>query len=173
MRGLQTLESETLQPALGASSTRWGCDDTQLTCSPVCLRTVGVVTTNVADSECAGAPEACSCSCLYDAQWMWCGAHVVCTASSSSTAQTKVVGDLVCSSRGTPKPAPSEFGEFREDEGCQFRSVARGDRPTEECMATTPRTDAEAQLVLDTASLDMEIFSFAAPAALLAVALVA
>ena len=38
----------------------------------------------------------------------------------------------VCSSRGTPKPAPSEFGEFREDEGCQFRSVARGDRPTEE-----------------------------------------
>merc|ERR1719271_1171042 len=91
----------------GVAKTAWGCDDLRFHCSPVCLRTRGVVTTQVPGSQCAGPkPQECACAgCYHDAHWA-CGAEggVVCRATRYG--QEAVVGDLVKqpTARGTAPP---------------------------------------------------------------------
>jgi len=143
----------------------WGCDDTQVVCRPVCLKKVGVTTTNVPDSACAGldAPAACSCNCLYNVAWTpsyETPDGVVCTGTQSRTGETLVVGDLVCLSRDTPKPPPPCMKPV---------PVARGDVPAAECLAPA---NGAAPIVFDIDGYDfagneLEVLS-SAPAALAA-----
>lgn len=172
-RGLQTLDD-------GASTTKWGCDDTQFSCSPVCLKTIGLVTRSVADSECAGAPDPCGCGCYYDVHWSFCGEAVQCIAthSHSKTLEARVVGDLVCASRGTAKPTISDFRVARDMAprpvgSCEVRPVAHGDTPAAACVArgeqVSVQTMAKQPTNEDDTDYSLKILSFATPAALAAV----
>jgi hypothetical protein len=117
-----------------APTTAWGCDETLFQCSPICLKTTGVVTVEVTDSECAGAPmDPCQCSCLYDAQWTCDESDtVVCKATDTFALESQVVGDLVCSSRGTDKPAIGDF--TKQDGACVAKGTVRGRWPTGQCV---------------------------------------
>merc|ERR1719271_831478 len=118
----------------GVAKTAWGCDDLRFHCSPVCLRTRGVVTTQVPGSQCAGPkPQECACAgCYHDAHWA-CGAEggVVCRATRYG--QEAVVGALVCETRGSKKPARADF-EFEGGE-CVKQPTARGNAPPPQCVA--------------------------------------
>jgi len=118
---------------LAASAPFWGCDDTLFTCQPICIRTQGKVSTKVADSLCAGAPQdQCACQCYHDARWTCSGAAVVCQAKLGA-GELKTVGDMVCETRGKPKPAST--AELRVASTCEPVTEMRGDSPTEECLA--------------------------------------
>jgi len=139
-RRLQTVVDD------GQSTTQWTCDDTLFECSPICVRSTGVTSTQVANQECAGAPlDACSCSCLYDAAWTCEGDEVVCAAKDTTTLESRVVGDMVCITRGTEKPVITEF-EQREAATCEAKPVARGSFPTAQCLEkyTAEKTEREA-----------------------------
>lgn len=87
------------------------------------MRTTGLVTTIVPDSKCEGVKESCSCSCLFDAHWDCVDGAVVCKATHTTRLVPEIVGDLVCSTRGTEKP-----------ETCIRQLTARGTYPEEQCM---------------------------------------
>lgn len=119
-----------------AATLEWGCDETLFECTPICLKTTGLVTVKVADTECAGEPlDQCKCSCMYNAVWT-CDAEseVVCKATGTFQLETTVVGDLVCASRGTPKPVIGDFTQ-RQASSCEEKPVARGSYPTQTCLA--------------------------------------
>jgi hypothetical protein len=100
----------------------WGCDDTLFKCTPVCLEQIGVVTAIAADSKCTGAPiDQCACECYYSVAWSCRDGAVVCVATKG--VEQMVVGDLVCSSRGTAKPS-----------ACEETPVAYGDYPVNDCI---------------------------------------
>jgi hypothetical protein len=107
-RLLDTVASERkLQSDDGLTRRTWGCDETLLQCRPVCLETSGVVTTIVQNKMCGDPAEdmdECSCPCYYDAYWACAADGVVCMATRSGQSEPAVVGDLVCQTRGTPKP---------------------------------------------------------------------
>merc|ERR1719191_383636 len=98
-RQLQTLDD-------GVSRTRYECDDTLFACEPVCVETIGKVRNKVSDSQCSEAqkPEACSCRCYHHTQWTCEDDKVACKARLRD-GDLETVGDLVCETRGTPKPA--------------------------------------------------------------------
>lgn len=106
-------------------SYQWQCDAAQFYCEPVCMRTTGFVTTKVSSSKCSGVAEPCSCHCLYDAHWDCRDGETVCVATHTTRLEPEIVGDLVCTTRGTPKP-----------EACVRQLAARGTYPTTACMAT-------------------------------------
>lgn len=117
----------------------WGCDDTLLECSPICLAQAGPVTTIAHKAKCAGEPvDPCKCECQYDAEWKCEKANYrrqtadggegaftpVCVATRKL--ERMVVGDLVCLNRGSPKPeCVSEKSE----------KTIRGTWPTDQCLA--------------------------------------
>jgi len=105
------------------STYEWSCDAAQFYCAPVCMRTTGVITAIVPDSKCEGVKQTCSCSCLYDAQWDCVDGAVVCKATHTTKLEPEIVGDLVCSTRGTKKP-----------ETCIRQLTARGTYPEQQCM---------------------------------------
>jgi hypothetical protein len=109
----------------------WGCDDTLLQCSPVCLKQNGAVTTLTSESMCAGEPmDMCKCKCYYDAEWVCQDDNVVCMAKRGVAAS--VVGDLVCETRGTKKPSCAQTP----------MPTTRGSFPTEQCLTTWGTTVA-------------------------------
>jgi hypothetical protein len=118
---------------LAASAPFWGCDDTLFTCQPICIRTQGKVSTKVADSLCAGAPkDVCACKCYHDARWTCSGDAVVCQAKLGA-GELKTVGDMVCETRGAPKP--SSTAELRVASTCEPMTEMRGDSPSDQCLA--------------------------------------
>jgi len=133
----------------GVTAIKWGCDDTLFHCAPVCLETVGVTTTTVAASKCADLtpPDECSCRCFYEAEWVCTeDGRVVCQARVSGEDEPLVVGDLVCASRGTPKPDLA--AELRAAGSCPSTPVARGMRPAQKCLPET-QTQAASEWALD------------------------
>merc|ERR1719321_428358 len=160
----------------GVSTTRYECDDTLFECEPVCMETVGVVRNKVSDSQCSAAPkpEPCSCRCYHSTQWTCEGDRVVCKASLRGGA-LQTVGDLVCETRGTPKPTWDATPERLATE-CAVLATLRDDKPTEQCLEqyreetqAVASADVEpAASPLDFALDDLE-FAGAVPAAIAAV----
>ena len=75
--------------------------------------------------------------CYYDVKWV-CGddGDVVCVAKQGKK-EPRLVGDLLCSSRGTPKPEKSDM------ESCE-KAVSIGTVPDESCLlSSTPTPGAE------------------------------
>merc|ERR1719359_1884921 len=128
-----------LQEAETPSTYEWSCDAAQFYCAPVCMRTTGVVTAIVPDSKCEGMKQTCSCSCLYDAHWDCVDGAVVCKATHTTKLEPEIVGDLVCSTRGTKKP-----------ETCIRQLTARGTYPEQQCM-TQFQEEKEARLAVNVA----------------------
>merc|ERR1719387_1386331 len=94
---------------------------------------MGVVTAKVSDTLCAGAPmDQCACKCYHEAQWTCEGDAVVCKAKFGA-GELKTVGDMVCETRGAPKPASS--AELRVASTCEPMTEMRGSAPTAECLA--------------------------------------
>jgi hypothetical protein len=117
----------------GAATTRWGCDDTLFECTPICLKTTGLVTTKVSETLCAGAPQnPCACRCYHEAQWTCEGSSVVCKAKFGA-GELQTVGDKVCETRGAPKPSSS--AELRVASVCEPLKEMRGSAPTAQCLA--------------------------------------
>jgi hypothetical protein len=147
---------------------RWSCDDTLLRCGPVCMASQGVSTRIVADEQCSEAkPDECSCPCYYDAAWVCTELGTVCMASSMG--RTVEVGGLVCESRGVPKPEVEATATGKTV--CDPVPVPRGERPAAACLTGFPETAAAAGGAVEEARpslLDIEVYSFAPAAALLA-----
>merc|ERR1719247_2679622 len=127
--------------ALEASAPYWGCDDTLFECKPICLRDMGVVTSRVSDTLCAGAPQdLCACKCFHAAQWTCEGSGAVVCKARFGEGELQTVGDKVCETRGAPKPASA--AELRVSSECEPVTDMRGSAPTAECLAqwatTTP-----------------------------------
>jgi hypothetical protein len=124
----------------------WGCDDTGYHCAPVCLAQNGPVTTIAAKKHCADAPmDVCKCKCYYDAVWACHKGEVVCKATKG--VETKIMGDLLCESRGTPKPRFEDIStSVRQAGECEPVPTTRGDYPLRQCLtqwATTTTTTPE------------------------------
>jgi len=127
-RGLQTQDD-------GVETTKYECDDTLFECQPVCMRTRGVTRSKVSDEKCSGVkPTQCSCRCYYDAYWTCENDAVVCKASMSGGG-ARTVGDLVCITRGTPKPDWDPTAQTRTAGQCEKLDVERNRRPTDQCLA--------------------------------------
>jgi hypothetical protein len=128
----------------GTTRRRWGCDETLLQCKPVCLETSGFVTNIVRSSQCGnpvGEMSECSCRCFYDVHWACKGDEVVCMATRSGEAPA-VVGELVCITRGAPKPDISS--SERKAGVCEAGVRApRGTNPTNLCFAVERQADAK------------------------------
>jgi len=137
-RSTRRLSVEPEERRLQATSNeaQWGCDDTLFECRPVCLQTTGVTTIKLGDSFCTAAPmDECSCPCYYDAHWTCKDENVICVASMRDEAV--VVGDAVCTSRGSPKPELNQFVE-RVAGICSAREkkpTTRGAWPAQTCIA--------------------------------------
>jgi hypothetical protein len=136
------------------SETFWGCDDTRFECKPACYKRTGLVTSKVSDRYCTDAPmDACSCKCYHDAQWVCQGEEVVCQASYGGE-EPRVVGDLLCTSRGTPKPEMMELRE-RQAQQCEPLPTLKDGAPSQQCLdiwAGTPEPSVvpeAAQFVVD------------------------
>jgi hypothetical protein len=111
----------------------WGCDDTRFDCKPSCYKRTGLVTTKVADRFCTDAPmDPCSCTCYHEVQWICDGDDVVCEARKGGE-PAKVVGDLVCVSRGTPKPELMALRQ-RQAQQCEPLPALRGNSPAQQCL---------------------------------------
>jgi hypothetical protein len=154
---------------LEASTAFWGCDDTLLECQPICMRSMGAVTSKVSDKLCAGAPmDQCACICYHDARWTCDGLAVVCKAKYGA-GELQTVGDKVCEMRGAPKPAST--AELRIASECEPMTEMRGSAPTAECLAQwgTPEPQ-EDEVKPEVAFLDE---SFAATFAFAALAIYA
>jgi len=170
-------ESRRLLERTSISEPEWGCDDTLFECRPVCIKTNGVTTSKVNDAMCASAPlDACSCPCYYDAKWDCQGDDVVCKATMRD--EETVVGDTLCSSRGTPKPTKASLVVSGT---CAAKGTTRGAFPAQACVdgwsATTSTTTTSTTTTTTTTTTiekeeDITIESFAAPAVLAAIYLV-
>jgi len=119
----------------GVVATQYECDDTLFECQPVCMQTQGVTRSKVADDKCSGAkPDHCNCRCYYDAFWTCENDAVVCKATMSG-GEEQTVGDLVCITRGTPKPDWDPTVKTRTAGQCEPLDVEQTRRPTEQCLA--------------------------------------
>jgi hypothetical protein len=127
----------------------WGCDDTGFHCTPVCLVQDGPITSIASASKCADAPvEPCKCKCYYDAAWVCSNGEVVCQATQGI--ETKIVGDLLCKTRGTPKPTFEAMSNQRQDGECERRPTTRGNFPIKECLKQWVTTTTDAPLTIAT-----------------------
>merc|ERR1711935_517634 len=171
-----SVEPEDRRLQATSNEAHWGCDDTLFECRPVCLQTTGVTTIKLGDSSCTAAPmDECSCPCYYDAHWTCRDDNVICVASMRDEAL--VVGDAVCTSRGSPKPQLNEFVERMSStygpSSCEKKPSTRGAWPAQTCIAqwnevTTIEEDEESSTSDDE---DTILESFAAPAFLAAAVL--
>jgi len=128
LRGLQAQDD-------GVTTTQYECDDTLFECQPVCMQTKGVTRSKVSDETCSGAkPTHCNCRCYHDAFWTCENNAVVCKATMSG-GEEQTVGDLVCITRGTPKPDWDPTAQTRTAGQCEPLEVEQTRRPTEQCMA--------------------------------------
>merc|ERR1719389_1057624 len=160
---------------LEASAPFWGCDDTLFECKPICMKTIGLVTTKVSDTLCAAAPmDQCACKCFHEAQWTCDGEDSVVCKAKFGAGELQTVGDKVCETRGAPKPAST--AELRVASKCEPFTEMRGSAPTAECLAeweTTPPEPTEEETPQPVAeetpaSTGLILESFAAPLALAA-----
>jgi hypothetical protein len=118
---------------LQASEPFWGCDDTLFECKPICMKRMGVVTSKVSDTLCAGAPkDPCACKCYHAVQWGCNGEAIVCEAKFGA-GELQTVGDKVCETRGAVKPAST--AELRVATQCEPMTEMRGSAPTAQCLA--------------------------------------
>jgi hypothetical protein len=126
-RALQTLDD-------GVSAPQWECDDTLHECAPVCVESMGVSRSKVSPDKCSAVkPNPCGCRCYYDAHWACEGNAVVCKATITHGVEM-TVGDLVCATRGTPKPDWNPTAETRTAGTCEPLKVLREERPTDQCF---------------------------------------
>jgi hypothetical protein len=126
-RGLQTQDD-------GVTTTKYECDDTLFECQPVCMKTKGVTRSKVSDDKCSGVKPTTCCRCFYDAHWACENNEVVCKATMAG-GEAQTVGDLVCITRGTPKPAWNPTAQTRTAGQCDPLSVEQTRAPTEQCLA--------------------------------------
>jgi len=162
-------------PPRWAPRTKFQCDDTLLECKPVCVEGNGVVFNKVPDYKCAGPkPDECSCRCFYDAYWTCEADKIVCKAKIQG-GDEQTVGDLVCSTRGTPKPTWDLTAVERAADVCAPLSVQREMRPAEQCLAQYAvakdlrqqgKTPALAELPVNL-DLDFDLLDAGAPVAML------
>jgi hypothetical protein len=156
----------------GVSVTRFECDDTLFKCQPVCVETMGVTRSTVSAEKCTGfRPDECSCRCLYDAHWTCEDNTVVCKATITGAFE-QTVGDLVCLTRGTPKPRWNAAASQRKAGECGPLPVLREERPTQACLAQHAAFNADAQAIarvhLKLNTMDVEIMATAGVPTLLA-----
>jgi len=169
----------------GVSRTNFQCDDTLFECKPVCMETLGVVRNKVPDSKCAGsAPDQCSCRCFYDVYWTCENDAIVCKAKIQG-GDEQTVGDLVCLTRGTPKPKWDLTAKERAAGVCAPLSVQREERPTQQCLAqyatekelrqadTAETTQEDTAAVPSMGTLDIDIMEAGAPVSMLLAAALA
>jgi hypothetical protein len=170
-----TDEGRRLERSLTDTSYRWGCDDTLYDCSPICIRTIGRLSTKADESKCtAPPPPACACKCFHDVRWQCAGEDIVCMARFGEE-QLKEVGDLVCTMRGTSKPILEELTYYTSrgtsETECIPKPVARQLTPSPLCFpywrgSTTPEPSEEdyEEEAEDVASNDQIVMeSFALP----------
>lgn len=152
------------------SQTRFECDDTLFECQPVCVATLGVTRSKVAPEMCRGVkPDDCSCRCFYSAYWTCEDGRVVCKATISDGAE-QTVGDLVCATRGTPKPAWNPKTLQRAVGECEPLPVLRERRPAEKCMPQYVQSySPNGPLMLD---VDLDLMATAAVHTVVAAVLV-
>jgi hypothetical protein len=138
----------------GVSVTQFECDDTLYECQPVCVETMGVTRSKVPVDKCSGVkPEECSCRCFYDAYWTCEDNTVVCKATITGGVE-QAVGDLVCATRGTPKPTWDATAVERKAGECERLPVLREERPTQACLATQAASNGNAP------ALELEIMDY-------------
>jgi len=168
----------------GVTRTQFQCDDTLFECKPVCVEGNGAVFNKVPDSKCAGPkPDECSCRCFYDAYWTCEDDKIVCKAKIQG-GDEQTVGDLVCSTRGTPKPAWDVAGTAvleRAAAGvCQPLAVLREARPAAQCLvqyaaekklrqeaAAAAAAAADAMDTVQMADLDLNLLDAGAPVSMI------
>jgi hypothetical protein len=96
---------------------------------------MGATRSKVSAQKCSGVkPDDCSCRCFYDAYWTCENNMVVCKATITGGVE-QTVGDLVCATRGTPKPKWDTTAAQRAAGTCEPLPVLREERPTEACLA--------------------------------------
>jgi len=127
LRGLQTQDD-------GVTTTKYECDDTLFECQPVCMKSKGLTRSKVSDGECSGVKPTTCCRCYYDAHWACENDAVVCKATMAG-GEAQIVGDLVCITRGTPKPTWDPIAQTRTAGQCDPLEVEQTRRPTEQCLA--------------------------------------
>jgi len=122
------------------SDPHWGCDDTLFECKPICIKTMGTVSTKVADTLCAAEPlDQCSCKCMHEAQWVCDGEEWVCKARYGEE-ELKTVGDKVCETRGAPKPEYTTESAMSTE--CEPITEMRGSSPAAVCLERWATTEA-------------------------------
>jgi hypothetical protein len=158
-RALQTQDD-------GLEVTQFECDDTLFECQPVCVETMGVARSKVSVGKCSGVkPGQCSCRCFYDAYWTCENKAVVCKATITGGVE-QTVGDLVCATRGTPKPKWDATAVQLTAGECEALPVLREERPAEACLSQyAEQAAARASAPAWGASMDMDIIDLMAPAA--------
>lgn len=127
LRGLQTQDD-------GVTTTKYECDDTLFECQPVCMKSKGLTRSKVSDGQCSGVKPTTCCRCYYDAHWACENDVVVCKATMAG-GEAQTVGDLVCITRGTPKPTWDLTAQTRTAGQCDPLEVEQTRRPTEQCLA--------------------------------------
>jgi len=163
----------------GVTRTQFQCDDTLFECKPVCVEGNGAVFNKVPDSKCAGPkPDECSCRCFYDAYWTCEADKIVCKAKIQG-GDEQTVGDLVCSTRGTPKPAWDLTAVERAAGVCAPLAVLREARPAEQCLAqyaeekklrqeaAAAAAAADAMDTVQMADLDLNLLDAGAPVSMI------
>jgi hypothetical protein len=140
----------------GVSVTQFECDDTLYECQPVCVETMGVTRSKVSADKCSGVkPDECSCRCFYDAYWT-CEDNVVLCKATITGGVEQTVGDLVCATRGTPKPRWNPTAAQRTAGECEPLPVLREERPAQACLSQYAEQTAARAPTMDS-NLDMAI----------------
>jgi len=140
-RGLQTQDD-------GVTTTKYECDDTLFECQPVCMKSKGVTRSKVSDDKCSGVKPTTCCRCFYDAHWACENNEVVCKATMAG-GEAQTVGDLVCITRGTPKPKWDPTAQTRTAGQCDPLNVEQTRLPTEQCLAEYAAQPEEPVVVVE------------------------
>merc|ERR1719387_2425025 len=89
----------------------------------------------------------CSCKCYFEAAWGCEGTEVACSVRESDTLALRTVGDLVCSSRGTEKPAYEDLAQNASF--CKPLPTERGSAPPRQCTSNSTRIPTPVPTPLD------------------------
>jgi hypothetical protein len=126
---------------------------------------MGATRSKVSAQKCSGVkPDDCSCRCVYDAYWTCENNMVVCKATITGGVE-QAVGDLVCATRGTPKPNWDATAVQRKAGECERLPVLREERPTQACLAEHAASNAKD---LDIEIMDLDAMATAGVPTLLA-----
>lgn len=148
--GLPAPVARRLSELESAPTAFWSCDDTLVECAPVCLKTTGLVTNRVSEKQCAHLPKdecACAGKCYHNAEYRCYGLEIKCFAQRGLEEAT-IVGDMVCSMRGTPKPD--------ELPDCEPLKASVGSLPLGECFGDLP-TSTTKEPVTTTSEPEVEL----------------